>query len=182
MITNKKGPNMVNKFMRPALLLVLAMSLTACGFHLRGNIPLTGEVKNMYLNAPEGSFKNELESILSRAGAELLSSPAGADVVLLVSEANTTRTIGTLDELGKANSYNLQFNATYVLKDAEGRAIRPLKSLVESRRYNFDPANVVEVESEEAELQESMEQDVSLRIVRQLSTITDISPKTASPK
>ena len=179
MITNKKGPNMVNKFMRSALLLVLGMSLTACGFHLRGNIPLSGEVKNMYLNAPDGSFKNQLESVLNRAGAELLSSPAGADVVLLVTKADTTRTVGTLDDLGKANSYNLRFKVTYVLKDAEGRAIRPSKSLVESRRYNFDPATVVGTEAEEAELQESMEQDVSLRIVRQLSTITDISPKTA---
>ena len=167
---------MVNKFMRSALLLVLSVSFTACGFHLRGNIPLSGEVKNMYLNAPEGSFKVQLESVLTRAGAELLSSPSGADVVLFVTNAKTDRTVATLDEFGKANSYNLRFTVSYVLKNADEKAIRPRKTLVESRRYNFDPETVVETEAEEAELQESMEQDISLRIVRQLSTITDVTP------
>ncbi len=168
---------MVNNAMRSALLLLLTLSITACGFHLRGNIPLSDSVKNMYLSAPEGSFKEQLEEVLTRAGANLSSSPAGADVVLVVTNAASNRTIGTLDDQGKANSYNLVFKVNYILNDAEGTAIRPSKSLKESRRYNFDPSTVVETEAEEAELQISMEQDISLRIVRQLSTVTDFTPK-----
>ena len=168
---------MVNNAMRSALLLLLTLSITACGFHLRGNIPLSDSVKNMYLSAPEGSFKEQLEEVLTRAGANLSSSPAGVDVVLVVTNAASNRTIGTLDDQGKANSYNLVFKVNYILNDAEGTAIRPSKSLKESRRYNFDPSTVVETEAEEAELQISMEQDISLRIVRQLSTVTDFTPK-----
>jgi len=75
------------------------------------------------------------------------------------------------------NSYNLSFRVEYILSDPAGDAIRPVKTLVETRQYNFDPETVVETEAEEAELLESMEQEISLRILRQLSTITDYKPK-----
>ncbi len=168
---------MVNNILRSALLLLLAISISACGFHLRGSIPLSDGVKNMFVSAPEGPFKDELERILIRAGATLSATAAGADASLIVTNASTNRTVATLDDRGKANSYNLVFKVAYSLKDTEGGDIRPPKSLSELRQYNFDPESVVEVESEEAELQESMEQAVSLRIVRQLSVITDYQPK-----
>jgi LPS-assembly lipoprotein len=168
---------MVNNIIRSALLLLLAVSISACGFHLRGNIPLDEGIKNMFVSAPEGPFKDQLERVLSTSGARISATDAGADVILVVTNAATNRTVGTLDDRGKANSYNLQFNVTYSLKDPTGVSIRPAASLTESRRYNFDPETVIETEAEEAELQESMEQDISLRIVRQLSTITDYLAK-----
>jgi LPS-assembly lipoprotein len=167
---------MVNNIMRSALLLVLAVSISACGFHLRGNIPLDEGIKNMFVSAPEGPFKDQLESVLTRAGAIIAPDQTGADVILVVTNAAISRTVGTLDERGKANSFNLSFKVSYSLKDLKGDNIRPASILLESRRYNFDPETVVETEAEEAELQESMEQDISLRIVRQLSIITDYAP------
>jgi LPS-assembly lipoprotein len=168
---------MVNNIIRAALLLLLAVSISACGFHLRGNIPLDEGIKNMFVSAPEGTFKDQLERVLTTSGARISATDAGADVILVVTNAATNRTVGTLDDRGKANSYNLQFKVTYSLKDPTGVSIRSAASLTESRRYNFDPETVIETEAEEAELQESMEQDISLRIVRQLSTITDYLAK-----
>lgn len=168
---------MVNNIMRSALLLVLAVSISACGFHLRGNIPLSEGIKNMFISAPEGPFKDQLERILTRAGATITKRREGADVILNITKAAISRTVGTLDDRGKANSYNLRFKVKYSLDDPDGEPIRKLTKLNESRRYNFDPELVVESEAEEAELQESMEEAISLRIVRQLSTVTDYEPK-----
>lgn len=168
---------MVNTLMRSALLLVLATAITACGFHLRGNIPLSEGVKNMYMVAPDGSFKDQLETVLTSAGATLAAVKGGADVILNVTQVDIDRTVGTLDSFGKANSYNLNFKVTYFLKDQEGNVVRKVTKLKATRQYNFDPELVIESESEEAELLESMEQEVSLQIVRQLSSITDFVPK-----
>ena len=161
------------------LLIVVLLSalLASCGFHLRGNIPLSEGLKVMYLNAPEGSFKDELSRVLTKAGATITESKAGADVVLRVTKVDTDRTVGTLDDTGKANSYNLRLRVRYVLKDLNGKNIRKPSTIRESRRYNFDPEFVIESESEEAELLEDMEQDIALRIVRKLSTITDYQPE-----
>ncbi|MEM7357589.1 MAG: LPS assembly lipoprotein LptE [Pseudomonadota bacterium] len=154
---------------------VLAAALSACGFHLRGNIPLPDGIKNMYLLAPKGSFKEQLEDVLPNGGAILASSRAGGDVVLNIKQATTERTVGTLDERGKVDSYNIVFRVQYVLEDPQGKQIRTA-SLNDSRRYNFDPELVLESESEEADLLEDMERDIALRIVRQLASVTDYPP------
>lgn len=159
-------------YSRALLTLVLAITLSACGFHLRGNIPLPDGIKHMYIQAPASTFKDKLELILINAGAEIAGAASIADVVLNITETETDRTVGTLDERGKANSFNLNFSVKYRLEDPTGKKIRKT-SLKETRRYDFDPELVVESESEEADLLLDMEQDIALRIVRQLSSVTD---------
>lgn len=155
-----------------ALTLVLILSLSACGFHLRGNIPLPDGIKNMFVAAPAGSFKDQLELVLENGGAVIAANRGGADVVLKVTRAESSRSVGTLDERGKANSYDLEFEVKYRLLDPQGGEIREA-TLRESRRYNFDPELVIESESEEADLLIDMETDIALRVVRQLSSVTN---------
>jgi LPS-assembly lipoprotein len=155
------------------LIAALALVLTACGFHLRGNIPLPDGIKNMFVEAPQGSFKDTLEDVITNAGGNIQSARSGGDVVLVVQQAKSDRTIGTLDERGKVNSYNLILTVKYVLNDRQGKQLRTA-TLQESRRYNFNPEQVIESESEEADLLANMEQDIALRVVRQLSTVTDL--------
>lgn len=158
---------------RALILILMAANVSACGFHLRGNIPLPSGIQNMFISAPTGTFKDELGDILTNAGAQLASGAAGADAVLNIKKAATQRRVGTLDERGKADSYNLVFTVAYTLDSADGKQLREA-SLYELRRYNFDPELVIESEAEEAELQSNMEQAIALRIVRQLSTVTDL--------
>lgn len=155
------------------LLATLAVTMSACGFHLRGNIPLPEGIKNMFVQAPKGSFRDQLEDVIASAGGDLKPSRKSADVILVVQEARSDRTVGTLDERGKVNSYNVVFTVKYALRDSDGNSLREA-TLSESRRYNFNPEQVIESESEEADLLADMEQDISLRIVRQLSTVTDL--------
>ena len=160
----------------------LALILSACGFHLRGSIPLSDIIKNMHVNVPEGTFKQELERGLTRQGAILSESKEAADVILTVTRVDTDRTVGTLDERGKANSFNLLLNVQYHLKTRDEVVVRKPTRLTELRRYDFDPQFVVETEAEEAELLQSMEEEIVLRMVRQLATITEIKDKKEKKK
>lgn len=154
------------------LITVLALTISACGFHLRGNIPLPSGISNMFVEAPSGNFKDELAKILTNVGADLATGPGGADVVLKITSATSNRTVGTLDARGKADSYNLVFSVSYRLEDPAGKKIRAA-SIRETRRYNFDPELVIESESEEADLLQDMEQEVAISLVRQLASVTD---------
>lgn len=162
-------------FSRAVLAVLVAVALNACGFHLRGNIPLSDSIKNMAVLAAKGEFRDALEDILTNSGAEIATNEASADVILNITNAKVSRTVGTLDERGKANSYNFVFKVSYELEDPNGKQIRQA-SLVETRRYNFDPDLVLESESEEEDLLEDMHEAISLRIVRQLSSIVDYKP------
>jgi len=158
---------------------VIASALSACGFHLRGNIPLPDGIKYMFVMAPEGTFKEKLEQVIVNGGGVLATGKGGGDVVLNIGSAGTTRTVGTLDDRGKVDSYNLIFSVSYSLQDPNGKPIRQA-SLSETRRYDFDPELVLESESEEADLLTDMETDIALRIVRQLSSVTDYPPAPGS--
>ena len=160
-------------YLRNAILTtVLALTLAACGFHLRGNIPLPSGISNMFIQAPQGDFKDQLSAILTNVGADLATGPGGADVVLKITSASTNRTVGTLDARGKADSYNLVFSVSYRLEDPAGKKIRAA-SIRETRRYNFNPELVIESESEEADLLTDMEQEAAISLVRQLASVTD---------
>jgi len=156
---------------RVSAMLLLTFAITACGFHLRGNIPLPEGIQNMYVEAPDGSFKEKLEEVLIRAGATIAPSAQGADVIVNVTDVNSRRNPGTLDERGKVDSYNLVFIVQYSLDDTEGKVVREKATLRESREYDFDPELVLESETEEEQLLETMEEDVALRMVRQLSAV-----------
>ncbi len=160
----------------------LSLVLSGCGFHLRGNIPLDDGIKNMYISAPDGNFKDLLEDRLTKLGAQLATAPGGADVILNVTGAQSSRTVGTLDDRGKVNSYNVVFTVNYQLLDQADNAIRPDATLRESRRYDFDPQNVIEAESEEADLLEDMEKEAVLKVIRKLAAITDFDPNKVQVK
>ena len=170
----------LRQLVRLVMVVVLAVGLTACGFHLRGNIPLSDGIKNLAVTGPDGRFKEVLEKRLVGLGANLLETEA-ADVILDLTKVETKRTVATLDERGKANSYNIRLRVNYTLKDASGKAIRPLGRVNESRRYDFDAASVIEAESEEVDLIEDMEDEAVLKLIRRLASITDFDPN-ATPK
>lgn len=158
-----------------ATLIISTLLTSACGFHLRGNLPLPDTLSELFLKAPRGSFAEVLTETIETAGATVLEQKSGAKAVLHIKRADLQREVGTLDQRGKANSYDLKLIVKYVLENLEGEKIKSGK-VTESRRYDFDSSEIIDTDSEEQELREDMEQDIALRIVRQLTTVTDLTP------
>ena len=158
----------------------LASSLASCGFHLRGSTPLPEALQTLHLDAREGPFRDQMQNILERVGARVLGEPNPNNVQLSIITSEVQRTVGTLDERGKANSYDLNYVVRYTLLAGDGSVLRE-SALSDRRRYDFDPDIVLETESEEEELIEDMEQSLALRIMRQLSTITSAQPTGVAP-
>ncbi len=158
---------------RCLVVILLASALTSCGFHLRGSAPLPESLQSMYLDARNGPFKDQMEEVLLRTGAQIQEQREAANVQLSIIQSEVQRTVGTLDERGKANSYNLRYLVSYSLLAADGRVLRS-SSINESRRYDFDPDIILETESEEEELIEDMEESIALRVMRQLATVTGV--------
>ena len=149
---------------------VCGVLFSACGFHLRGSIPLSDAIKDIYVSVPDGGFSRSLENLLENSGARIVNRPA-ANATLNINDVTSNRTVGTIDERGKADSFDISLRVSYTLQNVAGVTVREA-SLYETRRYNFDPELVIETESEEADLLEDMEQTIALQLIRQLSTIT----------
>jgi len=162
---------MTQKLSHLLLLVFLSIILTSCGFHLRGSESLDNDGV-FFVTVPKGSFELELKDALLRSGAELSNDLAASDLHVNVSQAGQRREIGTLNERGTVDSYRLIFTVSYNVTDAQGKVIKASQTLAENRHYIFSPSEVIESEFEEQALRSSMEKDISLRIVRQLSLIS----------
>jgi len=165
---------LITKKISHALLLIcLSVSVTACGFHLRGSASLAQSAKLIHITAPHGSFELELKDALSRSGAQLSNDSSVSDWNVVISQARHRREIGTLDDFGTVNSFRLVFTVTYRIVNGQGEFIKAPQALSENRQYVYNPSEVVETEFEETALRVGMEKDISLRIVRQLSAFDE---------
>ncbi|MBX2846918.1 MAG: hypothetical protein KTR16_01255, partial [Acidiferrobacterales bacterium] len=91
----------ITKMMRDLVLLCLLMSLSACGFHLRGNTPLIDGAQTVHVFGLKGSFTDKLNDALISSGAQVVKSQTGADLLVSINEAQSSRSIGTLNERGR---------------------------------------------------------------------------------
>ncbi len=91
--------------------------------------------------------------------------------MLRITDEEYRREVRTLDNRGKVNGYTLIYTISYEIVSANGELIRNTRSLTERADYNFDPVLVLGLEVEEIEIREGMEEELVLRILRQLNSI-----------
>jgi len=159
------------KIMRSVLVISLLLSMTACGFHLRGSAPVFEDAKIVYVAAPRGSFEEKLKDALTVSGANVVRVNEGVDLFVHVSNARSSRDIGTLNQRGTVDSYRVGFVVEYSVFDGAGTLLSGPHQLNDDRQYVFESSLVVESEYEEQALIESMEDDIVLRVLNQLSAL-----------
>src|SRR3954470_13934193 len=92
-------------------LLILAALLTACGFHMRGEVTLPSGLQRVHVQIadPFSPLKRDLEAALRRGGATIEENP-GTDVadvtISAVSIGPVARSVG-------ANAYVNEFSMVY---------------------------------------------------------------------
>lgn len=161
--------------MRLLFTLALSVSITACGFHLRGQLPIHESLKVIAVQSTDRDLQRSLEESLQVSGATIVSNPADALAVLNLHTVNFERQVLTIDDRGKVTGYILQYKVAYTVTGAEGANLKTA-NLTERRDFNFDPDLVLQKEIEENALREDMVTQLTQRILRQLTTITAMLP------
>src|SRR3546814_3308942 len=91
-----------------ALILPLLFVLSACGFHLAGNKPLSDELKKVYLDTTipysvtEPPIEAQLRAILQRRGAEVAKDPSAGVTTIRLSNLRESRAVLSLGTDAKA--------------------------------------------------------------------------------
>ncbi len=156
--------------LKTSLLVVLAISMSACGFHLRGQLPISEAANVLFVDAERSAFKTSLAKRLVSNGATLADSASTSKMTLSFSEPVLERQTKTVDGSGKVSSYQLYSTLDYVLTNPQGEVVSE-KTMSESRSYAADETRVLQQEREEKELIEDMNNELVLRLVRVLSKI-----------
>jgi len=156
-------------------LLISAVLLSGCGFHLRGQAGM--QFETLYLDAtnPGTAFIKQLRLSLETNKVKLLDSPKQADVVLNIVSEMPSKQILTLDASGRVNEFELYYRVSLRAYDRQHNVLIPADNIEMRSDFPYDNNHVLAMEAEEALLYQSMRTDMVQQIVRRLSRIKPAS-------
>lgn len=175
--------NMANKsrlFQRARLgAIVLAVSLTvsACGFHLRGDGGhYTLPFPTMYVGLPESSplaidLKRNINANGSTTVVKTAKEADGIIEVLSNPEKTKTKTILSLNSNGRVRQYLLQYGILFRVLDNQGKELLGPTAIGLSRPIDFNETQLLAKEQEEALLYKDMQTDLVQQMMRRIAAI-----------
>ena len=161
-------------FARACAALLLASTLAACGFQLRGsngayNMPFSSIFLSFSDMSPLG---NELKRNL-RAGDRVVISPTqeGAQARFEVLSEARNKAILSLNNLGRVREYLLSYTLVFQVRDANGNLMLGPTEITLRRNLAFSEEVLLAKEGEEALLYRDMQSDLVQQIMRRLAAL-----------
>jgi LPS-assembly lipoprotein len=151
--------------------LVLAATLSACGFHLRNQQDLP--FATMYVEASGYSaFVADLKRAIS-AGTKtrIVEQADQAQASLSVLSEGREKVILSLSGGGKVREFQLRYKVSYRLRDPGGKDLLATGEILLKRDLIYDDTQVLAKESEENLLYRDMQGDAVQQLLRRLSAV-----------
>ncbi len=159
----------MRSFTHCLVLALAAMSLAACGFHLRGQEPLP--FKSMYIDTgnPKSPFIAQIRRDLEYSKVAQAAAAKTADVVLQIVSESSELQILTLDSSGLVTEYRLVYRVSLRAYDNKKQNWIPSTVMELHRDFFYDNSLVLAKASEQDLLARSMYAEMAQQILRRLS-------------
>ena len=148
-----------------ALLAAAGMSLGACGFHLRTEVPLPPELAHVQISGADRDLVARLADELSARGAEVKSSTEAAKLRITTDMRRAALSTGAD---GRATAYSLTYAVQYQLK-VPGETARAEKSFSLRRAFDYDAGRHLQAEAEARFLEDDLRREAAARVLSQLA-------------
>ena len=161
---------------RALLMMALAVTLTACGFKLRGsegyNLPFHSIYVGFAETSPLGAeLRRNLRGLDSLT---VLDNAKGAEALLDVVSENRGKTILSLNSQGRVREYLLTYTIVFKVRNAAGVELLAPTEIALKRNIAFNEDAILAKESEEAVLVRDMQTDLVQQILRRLAAIKPV--------
>ena len=153
-------------------LLALTLSLSACGFHLRGHDLQSAAFpfKSLYLKySAQTPFITDLQNNLQLYKITLATSSEQADLTLDISGENSSKKILALSGAGQVLEYELRYRVSLRAYDKQMQEWMPADEILLLRTLTYDATQILAKEQEEVLLYRDMRSDAVQQIMRRLS-------------
>ena len=151
--------------------LLAALTLSACGFHLRGEVELPPEIRSLAIE--DSATGSELVPViklkLRRSGIKPLDNSQQAKLILIINGEAYSRRVLTVSSVGQVQEFGLSYDVDYSIKnvaDPGASLMRQTLSIKRDLRFSVD--EVLGKASEEARLKDDMLVAAAERILRRL--------------
>jgi LPS-assembly lipoprotein len=151
--------------------LLLMLSLSGCGFQLRGYGDQTLLFRTLYIdtNPPYTNFNKELRQALKANGVDVRPTPP-APLTLQILSQDFTRTVTSLGNAGQTTTYLLSFAIRFQLRDRANCILLPLQQVRATRNFSITSNQLSGDLNTQIDLQEDMQRDVIQQLMARLAS------------
>ena len=162
---------MLQRFLKLGLMLAF-LSLSACGFHLRGEMPLAKPLHSLYIQSidPYGVLVKELEQSLKMSHVTLTANPNDADTTLVITRDDTAQTLLSVGGTQQTRQYQLSVTVTFEIVDATGRVIIAPQSIAEARVITIQSSQILGSSNEASLYFQQMRRQLASAIMYRLAS------------
>lgn len=161
---------------RTILLLFCALSLSSCGFQLRG----TGDFqfKSIYVKSEAADkISNEIKQLLTDEQVTLAANETEAQIILhLQNETLDRRTITVSAGVERIEEIELNYHVEVEVHAPDNTPLLQKRAIDLVRDYSFDNQAMLAMDTEEQTLREDLLQDMTMQIMRILRVVKVSTP------
>lgn len=162
---------------KKSVFLIMALLLTACGYHLRGALDLPAGMNNVYLEGGSAQLRDQFNRAMEISSVPLASSPETAGIIVKIFNEDSQRRILSLGSGGTANDFELSYRFDYELVDAKNKVLSARQPIEIKREYYNNQVAVIAKGNEEAVIRNEMYQQAVRTIVNRARVALEASPK-----
>jgi LPS-assembly lipoprotein len=152
------------------LLVPLLVVLSACGFHLRGDVELPPVLQDTFIDSkdPYTGIARPLRNQLERSDVTVLETREQASAVLKIVAERSENRVLSVGSSGKATEYELFNEVIFSLSDAAGKVLIKPQTVRMTRDLVFDETELLgkvsEADSIHREMLDSLARQILMRI------------------
>lgn len=153
------------------IVLISLLTLSGCGFQLRGHCSLPSELRVLYIqsNDPYGSFTKQVKQAFLARNTILAYCAARAPVTLDILNDQVSHQTLSISASTQLIQYQLTYLVIYQLLDRNGQVIQPPQAITTTRTYSVNINQMLAGGDAQAQLIQEMRRDVIFQLMTRLS-------------
>lgn len=156
------------KTLSSTLVMLIALLLSACGYHLRGEMDLPSEMKSIYLEGASAPLQEQFRRSLASSQVQLVSSRAAAGTIITVSNEENLKRALSLGSSGYANQFGLEYRLNYEVTDKNNTPLVTSQPVDIKREYFNNQQLILGKDNEETVIRNEMYQQAVRTIINQI--------------
>lgn len=151
--------------------LLLALALSACGFHLRGMVDAPTWLTRVCVidEAKNKPLAVLLEAQLDSYKIDVVPEPTQANYWLIINKSTYQQQIVSIGASTNPRQYQLILTVEFMLKTRQGQVIKPQRVVVVTRQLTVNNDRILGSNEEESVMMKEMRQDAVTQIINRLS-------------
>ena len=158
---------------KKSVIVLIALLLSACGYHLRGAFELPTGLKNIFLDGGSAPLQVQFKKAMDLSSIPIAGSAETAGIVIRIFDENSQRRVLSLASTGVANDFELAYRMEYEIVDAKDNVLMARQPLEIKREYYNDQLAIIAKESEEIIIKNEMYQQAVRTIVNRAKSVIE---------